>query len=139
MPQLIELIEDHIRGLDDVALHTIAVRSMLATGAFDRLDAVLEGLAKAVDEAERSDAALAEYAGRQNSAVQDLVDLNDPVDGPRLRRALSARNERTRTVQTAATSVRVLAAETIRHLADVGGVAPSAPERPTHKFLVAEV
>ncbi len=139
MPQLIELIEDHIRGLDDVALHTVAVRSMLATGAFARVDAVLDGLAQAMEEAERCDAALAAYASRRDSALHDLQDLADPVNGPRLRRALSARRERTRTVQTAAAAVRVLAADTIRHLSVVGGAAPAAPDRPSHPFLVAEV
>lgn len=138
MPQLIELIEDHIRGLDDVVLHTVAVRSMLATGAFDRIDAALEGLEQAVDQAEQRDAALGEYANRSNCALDDLAELADPEHGPRLRRALGARRERSRTVQTAATGVRVLAADTIRHLSDVGGAAPRTAQRPSHPFLLAE-
>ncbi|MEM7285176.1 MAG: hypothetical protein AAF480_02400 [Actinomycetota bacterium] len=141
MPQLIELIEHHIEGLDDVAAHAVVARSLLARGEFDKVTIVLDGLEAASIEADRRAAAVADFAEqRGHSDVDTLPELLDLRDGPRTRRALSARKERLRTVQQAGLAVRVLAADTIRHLATVGGAAPEAPTRSAgHQFLVSEV
>lgn len=140
MPQLIELIEHHIQGLDDVAACTVAIRSALVVGDLDRLGEVLQGLETATDEADRRDTELGEYLAGRGLSLDMLPELEDPQSGPRARRAVSARRERLRMVQAAAAATRVLAAETVHHLGAVGGAAPARTAQTAgHRFLVPEV
>lgn len=139
MPQLIELLEHHIHGLDDVAACTVAIRSALAVGDVDRLDAALQALAAATDRAERCDIELGEYLAGRGIGLAMLPELNDPESGPRVRRAVSARRERLRMVQAAAAAARVLAADSVHHLGTVGGAAPARTSQTAgHRFLVPE-
>ena len=140
MAQLIELLEHHIQGLDDVAACTVTIRSALAVGDVARLDAALEALASATDQADRCDAELGEHLASRGLSLTMLPELNDPESGPRVRRAVSARRERLRMVQAAAAATRVLAADSVHHLGTIGGAAPSRTAQTTgHRFLVPEV
>ena len=140
MPQLIELLEHHIQGLDDVAACTVAIRSALVVGDLDRLGTVLEGLEAATDEADRRDTEHGVYLAGRGLSLDMVPELDDPDAGPRARRAVSARRERLRMVHAGAAATRVLAAETVHHLGSIGGAAPPRTAETTgHRFLVPEV
>lgn len=140
MAQLIELLEHHIRGLDDVAACTVAIRSALVVGDLDRLHGAVDALRSATDEADRCDTALGEYVAGRGLSLDMLPELDHPDTGPRTRRAIGARRQRLRAVHAAATAARVLAADTVHHLGSVGGAAPRrTAEIAGHRFLLPEV
>ena len=139
MPQLIELLEHHIQGLDDVAACTVAIRSALVVGDLDRLGDVLQGLEAATAEADRRDTELGEYLAGRGLSLDMLPELDDPESGPRTRRAVSARRERLRMVHASAAATRVLAADTVHHLGSIGGAAPTRTAQTAgHGFLLPE-